>query len=189
MVSSATSVPLNRTQAVSVGSTAVVELAVAVLEFSPTSFQPVASSASPPLGAFVMAIVSVPLVRVRVPFWYVQLGEEARKAASQASCAIRASSQAIIVDASCGALSTPPVMVYCPNMLLHPALADSAPLSKVSVMVEPGTMVCAPVTSVATNVMPSNWATPDAADPELAEPLADPPADDGLADVDAAELL
>jgi hypothetical protein len=80
-------------------------------------------------------------------------------------------------------------MVYCPNMLLHPALADNAPRSKVRVIVEPGTRVCAPVTSVATNVMPSNCATPDAApddaDPELAEPLAD----DGLADVDTAELL
>jgi len=113
------------------------------------------------------------------------------------SCAMSASSQAIWVDASCGAFSTPPAIVYCPNMLLHPALADSAPRSNVSVMVEPGTMVCAPVTSVATNVMPSNWAAPaaapedtapDAADPEPAEALADPPAEDGLADADAAEL-
>jgi hypothetical protein len=88
-------------------------------------------------------------------------------------------------------------MVYCPNMLLHPALADSAPLSKVSVMVEPGTMVCAPVTSVATNVMPSNCAPPAApaedtapedADPERAAPPADPCADDEL-DVDAAVEL
>jgi hypothetical protein len=79
-------------------------------------------------------------------------------------------------------------MVYCPNMLLHPALADNAPRSNVSVMVEPGTMVRAPVTSVATKVMPSNSAAPDAADPELGETLADPPAEDGLADTDAAEL-
>ena len=54
---------------------------------------------------------------------------------------ISASSQAIIVEANCGAFSTFPDTVYWPNMLLQPALAASVPSAKVIEMVEPGTMV------------------------------------------------
>jgi hypothetical protein len=78
-------------------------------------------------------------------------------------------------------------------MLLHPAFAESLPWSNVRVMVEFGTIVYVPVTSVAVNVRPSRAAAPLAADdpagtePDEPEPVAgEPVSDESGVDLEAA---